>query len=87
MTICMGPLSDPKTEDYRSVAPRIERFSCGQSGAEADSVKGQLLKYREGQRVELQVVSLGQNEDVMAVGVIGCVSCNRNPHITAPRCI
>lgn len=24
MTICMGPLSDPKTEDYRSVAPWIQ---------------------------------------------------------------
>ena len=26
---------------------------------------------------------MGQNEDVIALGVIGCVSCNRNPHITA----
>ena len=26
---------------------------------------------------------MGHNEDVIAVGVIGCVSCNRNPHVTA----
>ena len=26
---------------------------------------------------------MGHNEEVIAVGVIGCVSCNRNPHVTA----
>ena len=44
-----------------------------------------LQGYHEGQNFELKVVSLGQNEDAIAVGVLGCVSCNRNPHVTAPR--
>ena len=39
--------------------------------------------YQDGQKFELNVVSVGHNEEVIAVGVIGCVSCNRNPHVTA----
>ncbi|CAE7261548.1 unnamed protein product, partial [Symbiodinium natans] len=67
MTICVGALSNPKTEDYRSVA---------------DTVQKQIAKYREGQEFELKVVSVGKDDHVLAVGVIGCTSCNRNPHIT-----
>ena len=34
---------------------------------------------------ELKVVSVGRDDHVLAVGVIGCASCNRNPHITELR--
>lgn len=67
MTICVGALSNPKTEDFRSVA---------------DTVQKQIAKYREHQEFELKVVSVGRDDHVLAVGVIGCASCNRNPHIT-----
>eukprot|EP00929_Paragymnodinium_shiwhaense_P036903 TRINITY_DN19725_c0_g1_i1.p1 TRINITY_DN19725_c0_g1~~TRINITY_DN19725_c0_g1_i1.p1 ORF type:complete len:317 (+),score=87.91 TRINITY_DN19725_c0_g1_i1:56-1006(+) len=68
MTVCLGPRSKPRTEDNRSVA---------------DVVKGQIGKYKEMQEFELKVVSVGELEDkVWAVGVVGCVSCNKNPHIT-----
>eukprot|EP00439_Symbiodinium_sp_Y106_P007850 s83_g1.t1 len=67
MTICVGALSNPKTEDFRSVA---------------DTVQKQIAKYREHQEFELKVVSVGRDDHVLAVGVIGCTSCNRNPHIT-----
>ena len=67
MTICVGSLSNPKTEDFRSVA---------------DTMQKHISRYQDGQKFELNVVSVGHNEDVIAVGVIGCVSCNRNPHVT-----
>ena len=37
------------------------------------------------QEFELKVVSVGRDDHVLAVGVIGCTSCNRNPHITELR--
>ncbi|CAL1131204.1 unnamed protein product [Cladocopium goreaui] len=67
MTICVGALSNPKTEDFRSVAGNVQQ---------------QISRYQEGQNFELKVVSFGHNEDAIAVGVLGCVSCNRNPHVT-----
>jgi len=67
MTICMGPLTRPLTEDSRSVA---------------DSIRQQTAALRERQEVELRVVSTGSDEQVLAVGVVGCTSCSRNPHIT-----
>lgn len=67
MTICVGALSNPKTEDFRSVAGNVQQ---------------QISRYHEGQDFELKVVSFGHNEDAIAVGVLGCVSCNRNPHVT-----
>lgn len=48
----------------------------------ADTVQKQIAKYREHQEFELKVVSVGRDDHVLAVGVIGCASCNRNPHIT-----
>lgn len=67
MTICVGALTNPKTEDFRSVAGNVQQ---------------QISRYHEGQSFELKVVSFGHNEDAIAVGVLGCVSCNRNPHVT-----
>eukprot|EP00928_Gymnodinium_smaydae_P074128 TRINITY_DN57193_c0_g1_i1.p1 TRINITY_DN57193_c0_g1~~TRINITY_DN57193_c0_g1_i1.p1 ORF type:complete len:588 (+),score=67.05 TRINITY_DN57193_c0_g1_i1:49-1764(+) len=67
MTICVGALQDPKTEDNRSIA--------------AD-VHAKIASYRCAQEVDLKVVSIGFSDGVAAVGVIGCLSCNRNPHIT-----
>eukprot|EP00746_Dinoflagellata_sp_MGD_P075727 gnl/MRDRNA2_/MRDRNA2_304541_c0_seq1.p2 gnl/MRDRNA2_/MRDRNA2_304541_c0~~gnl/MRDRNA2_/MRDRNA2_304541_c0_seq1.p2 ORF type:complete len:125 (+),score=16.83 gnl/MRDRNA2_/MRDRNA2_304541_c0_seq1:27-401(+) len=76
MTICIGTLQNPQTEDLRSVASEF---------------RNQIAKYHVGQRVDLRVVSKGISSErgVCAVGVLGCASCNRNPHITvacAPNC-
>lgn len=67
MTICVGPLQNPLTEDSRSVA---------------EDVRSQTRRLNEGEQLTLQVVSRGYNKDVLAVGVIGCISCNRSPHVT-----
>lgn len=67
MTICMGSLAQPHTEDNRSVAELIRK---------------QTAAMRVGQQVALRVVSMGRARDVVAVGVVGCPCCNRNPHIT-----
>jgi len=67
LTICMGPLSDPKTVDTRSVG---------------DVIRQQVALLRDRQEMDLQVISTGRSQSAMAVGVMGCASCNRNPHIT-----
>ncbi|CAE7236606.1 unnamed protein product [Symbiodinium sp. CCMP2592] len=69
MTICLGSLSNPKTPEDKD-------------GLVAETVQKDLDEYEEGQEFELQVVSLGRDESVLAVGVVGCSSCNRYPHIT-----
>merc|ERR1712194_386968 len=51
-------------------------------GSVADAVRKESAKYRAGQAHELKVVSIGKSDSTRAVGVIGAVSCNRNPHIT-----
>ncbi|CAK0897854.1 unnamed protein product [Prorocentrum cordatum] len=67
MTICMGPLQRPRTEDNRSCAEAVRRQTA------ALSVE---------QEMDLRVVSIGELPDsVLAVGVVGCPSCNKNPHI------
>eukprot|EP00913_Durusdinium_trenchii_P018446 g17329.t1 len=87
MTICLGPLSDPTTEDFRSVAETVQKqiSRYQETGIERErDAKNPCFAHdaKEQQRFELQVVSLGHNDDAIAVGVIGCTSCNRNPHIT-----
>mmetsp|Transcript_74725 Transcript_74725/g.139492 ORF Transcript_74725/g.139492 Transcript_74725/m.139492 type:complete len:517 (-) Transcript_74725:38-1588(-) len=67
MTICVGSLRRPMTEDNRSVAGNL---------------RDQIAGFREKQEFTLTVVSRGMTSTVMAVGVVGCPSCNRNPHIT-----
>jgi len=67
MTICVGSLRRPLTEDNRSVAGNL---------------KDQIAGFRDRQAFQLTVVSRGTTSTVMAVGVVGCPSCNRNPHIT-----
>lgn len=73
MTICLGSLLQPQTEDSRSVAA---------------AMRGKIAELHDRQHVELRVVSVGRGEGVLAVGVFSGVSCNRNPHVTvacAPR--
>mmetsp|Transcript_69244 Transcript_69244/g.150695 ORF Transcript_69244/g.150695 Transcript_69244/m.150695 type:complete len:520 (+) Transcript_69244:70-1629(+) len=67
MTVCMGPLSNPTNVDNRSVG---------------ESLRQEIAAFQEGKDFVLRVVSKGSSEDVMALGVVGCASCNRNPHIT-----
>jgi len=67
MTICNGPLANPSTEDFRSVA---------------DTFRKSTAALNEGAELNLKVVSTAATDKVLAVGVLGCVSCNRNPHIT-----
>lgn len=69
MTICLGSLSNPKTPE-------------DQDRLITETVQKDLDEYEEGQEFELQVVSVGRDESVLAVGVVGCSSCNRYPHIT-----
>lgn len=67
MTLCMGSLANPFTVDNRSCA---------------EALRDQIRSLAPGQVVTLRVVSYGARSDVTAVGVVGCPSCNRNPHVT-----
>lgn len=67
MTICAGPLSQPAAESH-----------CPVEG----ELRARIGELRDGQAVELLVVSRGWTEEVVAVGVEGCVSCNQQPYIT-----
>jgi len=50
--------------------------------AAGDSVKAEVRKLWPGTAVALRVVSLGKKDGVVALGVIGCPSLNKYPHVT-----
>ena len=66
MTICQRPLVS-----YNQQGGRLN-----------EDVRLRLGKLRLGQGVALQVVMVGRSTSALAVGVMGCPSCNMSPHVT-----
>ena len=66
MTICLGTLADARAN------------SAEVSGDLQESIR----QLRPGERLALEPVSIGEADGVVALGVIGCPSVNRTPHIT-----
>merc|ERR1712224_611649 len=66
MMICKGSLLQPRVRDRRSIG---------------DDLMGRIRTLREGEKVQLRVVTIGKSERAIALGVLGVPAFGRNPHI------
>lgn len=67
MVVCLGSLSRPRAE-------------AGQRPI-SSALRAELAALSDGQQCELQVVSAGRARAALAVGVRGCASSSRTPHV------
>ena len=66
MTICLGSLADARSNDTEA----------------SEELQESIRQLRPSDGLVLQPVSVGKADGVIALGVIGCPSVNRVPHIT-----